>query len=304
MVLGAIAVIAAAHVALWAWNNKLGIEAYTRVSTMYKREPTPRLCHALPAEPVRNYPPVISAEEWVRELRGLLATQRETLDRMETNRTGEHSPVRGTINAQLSSAILGMNSGSRTLHPEPAPISTVRAELLAALNTGRHEPNDPFYNLTAVARAESTHGSMPGLVPGTPDTIEEPHPPEEPIAMSDEEESSVHDEDTFISRETPGDVQLFRRMALLCGEVLGELTAEESVRIIENSMSDARLFKEQHHLNSYQENTFYSLLCITSACRLGREPNPERFARFAVWLQHARLLIDSRERFNRHRGTA
>ena len=144
--LGAIAIIGIAHVSLWAWDNKLGIEAYTRVKTTYRREPTPRLCHALPAEPARNYPTGISAEDWVQELRGLLAAQRETLDRMETDRTGEYSPIRGTINAQLASVILGINTGSRTLHPELAPVSTMRAELLAALNTGLHQPNDPFYN--------------------------------------------------------------------------------------------------------------------------------------------------------------
>ena len=139
---------------------------------------------------------------------------------------------------------------------------------------------------------------MPGLDPGTPDTIEEPHPPEEPVAMSDDEEAADHEEEVFVSRETPGDVQLFRKMALLCGEVLSELTSNESIMIVDNSMSDANMFKEQHKLNNYQRDTLYSLLRITSACRLGREPNPDRFARFAVWLQHARLFIDSRERFD------
>ena len=102
--------------------------------------------------------------------------------------------------------------------------------------------------------------------------------------MSDDEEPSDHGNDVFISRETPGDVQLFRKMALLCGEVLSELTSNESIMIVDNSMSDANVFQEQHKLNNYQGDTLYSLLCITSACRLGREPNPYRFARFAVWL--------------------
>jgi hypothetical protein len=141
---------------------------------------------------------------------------------------------------------------------------------------------------------------MPGLDPGTPDAVDEPYPPEDPGAITDEEPPSIHDEDVFISRETPGDVHLFNKMRLLCGEVLGWLTEQERITIVENSRSDAALLRQQQHLNKYQENTYYCLVCITSACRLGGTDNPERYSRFAVWLQHAKLLIDNRERFDGH----
>ena len=226
------------------------------------------------------------------------------MDWLQTDRAGANAPPFGTIDIRLLSAINRATAGaSAPPYAEPlaelAPPYTQTAALLAALNAGLSQTNDPFLNPTAAARAaSSTHGSMPDLDPGPPDTIEAPRPPEEPVAMSDDEDPSDHEDDVFVSRETPGDFQMFRKMALLCGEVLSVLTSNESIMIVNNSMSDANVFKEQHKLNNYQRDTLYNLLCITSACRLGREPNLDRFARFAVWLQNARLLIDSRERFD------
>ena len=57
MVLGAIAIIAATHVSLWAWDNKLGIEAYTRVTTTNRSRTAPRPSRLL-AEPAHNPPDV------------------------------------------------------------------------------------------------------------------------------------------------------------------------------------------------------------------------------------------------------